>query len=247
MKPLTKKTVLILFGGESSEHDVSLRSAQNIQAALDIHNIVPLFCYIAHDGTWWQTDSVEKPEQLHEMITPVLGKSSVQIGKQTVHVDVIFPILHGTNGEDGTIQGLATLLHTPIVGCSLESSTICFNKILTKRLLLAASIPVVPYRTHQTGTMLPDFTELTRQLGKALFVKPSRQGSSIGAGKARTASEFDAAIKEALRYDIDVLIESAIEQPREPDNMKLTDIEFQQGQREVEKNQSGQKCARRPR
>ena len=210
-----KKTVLVLFVGESSEHDVSIMSAQNIQAALDADMITPLFCYIDASGVWWQADTTTKPKHLDEMVTPILGKSAVQIGKHTTHIDVIFPILHGTHGEDGTIQGLAALLHTPIVGCGLDGSLICFDKILTKQLLQAAGIPIVPYKTYHTGEALPDFDALAQHLGPVLFIKPARQGSSVGAGKARTQLELDTAIKEALRYDTSVLIETAIEQPRE--------------------------------
>lgn len=215
MTTSTKKTVLVLFGGESSEHDISILSAQNIQAALNSNAITPLFCYIEKDGTWWHTDTAAKPERLDEVITPILGKSSVQIGTGVIHVDVIFPILHGTHGEDGTIQGLAALLHTPIVGCGMDGSLICFDKILAKQLLQAADILVVPYKTHRAGAAPPDFAELTQQLGPALFIKPARQGSSVGAGKARTKPAFEAAVKEALRYDTDILIEAAVAQARE--------------------------------
>lgn len=214
IKP-TKKTVLIVFGGESSEHDVSIMSAQNIQAVLDDKTIIPLFCYIDKGGRWWQVDTVTKPEHLDRMITPALGKSSVQIGTHTIPIDVIFPILHGTHGEDGTVQGLATLMHTPIVGCGLDSSLLCFDKVLTKKLLEAAGIPVVPYAVHHEGEAPPDLDTLVRQLGPVLFIKPARQGSSVGAGKARTQLELDTAIEEALRYDTSVLIETAVAHPRE--------------------------------
>ena len=209
-----KKTVLILFGGESSEHDVSIRSARNVYNAIDTAIVTPLLCYIDPHGTWWQASAVEKPKQKTERITPLLGTSQVAIGERTVNIDVLFPALHGPNGEDGTIQGLAKLMHTPIVGCGLDGSLLCMDKTLTKQLLHAAGIPVVPGKACAAGAP-PAFDALVDELGPLLFLKPARQGSSVGVGKAATEAEYAAAFREAAQYDDVVLIEAAIEHARE--------------------------------
>lgn len=213
MNTTSKKTVLFLFGGESTEHDVSIMSAKNIYQALDKQRFSPVLCYIDRKGQWWHATTVAEPVERTPVI-PQLGTSAVSIGSESIHIDAIFPALHGRNGEDGTVQGLAALLHTPIVGCGLDGSFLAMDKTVAKQLLQAAAIPVVPGKTYQSNDM-PLFKELANQLGPVLFVKPARQGSSVGVGKAKTEAEFKAAFKEAAKYDQSILIEAAIEKPRE--------------------------------
>lgn len=210
-----KKTLLMLFGGESAEHEVSLISAQNIYAALDLQKIEPVLCYIDTQGIWWHVTSVARADNQSLPLIPLPGSSAVKIGDKTIAIDVIFPVLHGTNGEDGTVQGLAKLLHTPIVGCGIEGSAICIDKILTKQLLEKCGIPVVPSMAHHAGEVLPDYEKVSSQLGTTVFVKPARQGSSVGVSKASSAAELTQAIDLALRFDTDVLIESAVPDARE--------------------------------
>jgi len=213
MNTPSKKTILFLFGGESTEHDVSIMSAKNIYQALDKQRFSPVLCYIDRNGQWWHTTTIAKPIERTPVI-PMLGTSAVVIGNESFHIDAIFPALHGRNGEDGTVQGLATLLHTPIVGCGLDGSFLAMDKTVAKQLLQAVGIPVVPGETYQSSNM-PSFKELTNQLGHVLFVKPARQGSSVGVSKAKTEAEFKAAFREAAKYDQTILIEVAVEKPRE--------------------------------
>lgn len=212
---ITKKTVLFLFGGESQEHEVSIISAQNVYNALDLDRVEPILCYIDREGHWLHTQSIIEHDSAKTPVTPLLGASAVKIGEQQVRIDCIFPVLHGTNGEDGTVQGLAQLLHTPIVGCNVVASALCIDKVLTKQLLTLHNIPVTPSVVHYTGEKLPDFAELQQKLGAVLFVKPARQGSSVGVSMARTSKEFAAAIKTAHHYDTEVLIETAVVGARE--------------------------------
>jgi D-alanine-D-alanine ligase len=209
------QTVLILFGGESPEHDVSIMSAQNIYAGIDTAAISPILCYIDTQGKWWHVDTIAKPNQPTESITPLLGSSAIRIAGQETPIDVIFPVLHGKNGEDGTVQGLAKLMHTPIVGCGLDGSVLCIDKILAKQLLKAAGIPIVPFAAYHATEPTPDFDELAEQLGNTLFIKPVHQGSSVGVSKAQSKAGFTEALAEALRYDDDILIESAVSGVRE--------------------------------
>lgn len=210
-----KKTVLFLFGGESSEHDVSIMSAKNVYEALDMATIEPLLCYIDTKGAWWSVSAVEKPVRPTQRVTPLLGTGCVLVGSQEVAIDVIFPVLHGAGGEDGTVQGLAALLHVPIVGCGLDGSLLCMDKPLAKQLLASAGIPVVAGRAYRAAETPPAFADLTREFGPTLFIKPARQGSSVGVGKVTTSAEYAAAFAEAARYDDVVLIEAAIDGARE--------------------------------
>ncbi|HSD55946.1 MAG TPA: D-alanine--D-alanine ligase family protein [Candidatus Saccharimonadales bacterium] len=211
-----KRTVLVLFGGESAEHEVSILSAQNLYAALDTQEVVPILCYIDRQGAWWQADGVAELEKPTVPITPILGSAQIKVGEELVSIDVIFPVLHGTNGEDGAVQGLARLLHVPVVGCGLDGSVICIDKVLAKQLLEAATIPVVPYATfNASNAEKAVYGELASKLGYTLFVKPVRQGSSVGVHKVQNGVELKAAILDALQYDRDVLIESAVSKARE--------------------------------
>lgn len=214
MNTTHKKTVLLLFGGESSEHDVSIESARNVVKAIDTHKVTLVLCYIDRSGGWWHTPKVGRLVVPGKRITPVLGASQIIIGEHTVNVDVLFPVLHGTNGEDGTVQGLATLLHTPIVGCGLDGSLLCMDKVLAKQLLADAGLPVVPGRGYAADTPAP-FDAAIREFGPSLFIKPACQGSSVGVGKATTEAEYLDALKEAGRFSSTVMVETAIEKARE--------------------------------
>jgi D-alanine-D-alanine ligase len=127
-----------------------------------------------------------------------------------VKPDVILPILHGKNGEDGSVQGLAQLQHIPIVGCDMTASAICMDKLATKEILMTAGIHVAPYEVHRKGAAQPDFNHLSMNLGVPMFVKPSRAGSSVGVSKVHSEEELVKALEEAHRHDDTVLIERGI-------------------------------------
>lgn len=146
---------------------------------------------------------------------------------QTHPVDTVWPILHGQNGEDGTIQGMLQLFGIPCVGNGITASAIGMDKQLSKRLLEAAHLPVVPYTTvYQDRLPHPDFDELCRRFNcGALFVKAAHSGSSVGIYKAHHASEFLDYLQQAFQYDTKVLIEMALEKPREIEIAILQDRE----------------------
>lgn len=211
---MDRKQVLMLFGGESSEHDVSISSARNVYAAIDDDTYDVHLCYIDRNGKWWlldmfdmQIDTDDAPQLL-----PVLGgRGFVTMPEgRTIKPDVILPILHGRGGEDGSVQGVAQLLHIPIVGCDVTASGIAMNKVALKQILQANDIPVIPYEVHRAYNDMPDFGKLTMRLGNPLFVKPARAGSSVGVSKVHNATEFKEALEEAHRHDSIVLIEKAI-------------------------------------
>lgn len=157
-------------------------------------------------------DDIEQLDQAHKVLLPVLGGKHfvVEPGGMLITPEVILPILHGPNGEDGSVQGLAQLLNIPIVGCGIVGSAVCMDKDVAKRLLIQAHLPVSDFVVHRSGDPMPDFSHITLQLGNPLFVKPANMGSSVGVNKVHTEQEFSEAIATALKYDTKVLIEQAI-------------------------------------
>lgn len=212
---MTRLTVLVLFGGESSEHEVSIMSARNIYAAMDGSKYEPLLCYIDKSGKWWLleewTDNPIEHGGKQVLVAPGTGSLMLVPGSDIIHPDVIFPVLHGEHGEDGTVQGLAKLLHVPVVGCDTAASAVTFDKIVTKEILKANGIKSADYVVHAKGSHIPSYAEVSQKLGDILFVKPSRAGSSVGITKVHNEAEFAPAIKKALEHSSRVLIEEMIE------------------------------------
>lgn len=211
---MQRTTVLLLFGGESSEHDVSISSARNVYAAIDDEKYKVLLGYIDTQGKWWLLDTFDTQIDIHStpQLLPALGgRSFVTLpDNMIITPDVILPILHGRNGEDGSVQGLAQLLHIPIVGCDMTSSVIGMDKVATKEILKTHGVKVVPYAVHYASDDLPDFDKLTMTLGSPLFVKPARAGSSVGVSKVSSEDELARAIKQGLQHDTKLLIEQAV-------------------------------------
>jgi D-alanine-D-alanine ligase len=205
--------VLVLFGGESSEHEVSIASAKNVLEAIDGNVYETLLGFIDKTGKWFLISSFDEIDTLEESqeLVPVLGSGSFMTIPETklITPDVIFPILHGEHGEDGTIQGLADLLHIPIVGAGVSASVLAIDKDVCKRILLQAGIPVVPYIVHLKGSTV-DFETVSNQLGTSLFIKPASLGSSVGVSKATNQDELQKALDVAHTFDHKVLIEKAL-------------------------------------
>lgn len=211
---MQRTTVLLLFGGESSEHDVSVSSARNVYAALDDERYDVLLGYVDMAGKWWLLDSFGMQLDTHgaPQLLPVLGGRSfvTMPDNRIVAPDVILPILHGQNGEDGSVQGLAQLLHIPIVGCDVTASAIGMDKIASKEILVANAIKVAPYQVHHVSDEQPDFNKLSMTLGMPLFIKPARAGSSVGVSKVDSEEALVEALTEAHKHSTRVLIEQGI-------------------------------------
>ncbi|MDN5274833.1 MAG: ddl, D-alanyl-alanine synthetase D-alanine-D-alanine ligase [Candidatus Saccharibacteria bacterium] len=211
---MNRTSVMLLFGGESSEHTVSISSARNVYAAIDDSKFDVLLGYIDKHGKWWLLDNFSTEINTHgaSQLAPVFGSESFLTfpNNSVIKPDVILPILHGKNGEDGSVQGLAQLLHIPIVGCDMTSSAICMDKVATKEILEARGIVVSPYEVHRVGKPIPDFNHLSMRLGSPMFVKPSHAGSSVGVSKVYSEEEFIQAIAIAHEHDDSVLIERGI-------------------------------------
>jgi D-alanine-D-alanine ligase len=224
-----KVRVAVLFGGQSSEHDVSLRSAETVMGALDPdrYDVVPIG--ITREGRWLTGGD---PFAALTATSPLfaLGDGSTVESVQDVSeapaesavpalftggVDVVFPVLHGPMGEDGTVQGLLELTGVPYVGAGVLGSALSMDKAMAKTILAQEGLPQAPWRliTRKEWERDPDAcTEWAGEiLGWPCFVKPANMGSSVGVVKAHDPSEFPSAMREASRFDRRILIEKAID------------------------------------
>lgn len=210
---MTKHTVLLVYGGESSEHEVSIKSALNVYAALDNQKYNVELCYIDKSGRWWSVDSVGDSHVGRPQLVPALGQKQFLTlpDKHSIKPDVILPILHGKNGEDGTIQGVAQMLHIPYAGPSLLSAAVTMDKEITKNLLLQAGIPVVPWLVWLTSESMPKYDDFRGKLGLPMFVKPANAGSSVGVSKVAKESDWKKALESAAEHDSKVIVEMAVD------------------------------------
>ena len=222
-----KLTIGLICGGTSGEHEVSLISAYNIQAALDRDKYNVLLIGIDKSGAWFLgktpefLDNVDDVRQVKfrknlPILLPQTGNyagenlaSTEQSGNELANVDVFFPITHGKLGEDGALQGFLELLGKPYVGADVYGSAICMDKDVSKRLLLQRGIPVARYKLIRNPDEL-SFEDAVSELGNTLFVKPCREGSSLGVSKVRSVEEYQVALQKAFSADRKVLVEEAI-------------------------------------
>jgi D-alanine-D-alanine ligase len=221
-----KLRVALLFGGKSAEHEISLISARNIVDAMDKNKYEIVSIGIDKQGRWFfdegarlLLDRTQTKVEFHDLKnvgavlpgasnTPMVRSSSgVAIGA----VDVVFPVLHGPFGEDGTVQGLLKLANIPFVGAGVLGSAVGMDKDVMKRLLRDAGIPIARFMVLDSAAKSKiSFTRVRRELGLPVFVKPANLGSSIGISKAARPSEFARAVKKAFRYDSKILVEENI-------------------------------------
>ena len=184
-----KLRVAVLFGGRSGEHEVSVRSAQSVLNAMDPAKYEKIEYFIDPEGKW-------SPG-------PILPEPGANPG-----IDVVFPVLHGTFGEDGTVQGLLELADLPYVGAGVLGSAVSMDKEMMKRVCAERMLPVVDYVTVTRAKQ--QVPADAARLGFPLFVKPANMGSSVGISKASNARELEAAIATAACYDHKILVERAI-------------------------------------
>jgi D-alanine-D-alanine ligase len=222
-----KTVVGILFGGKSAEHEISLLSAKNIYEAIDRTRFEPVLVGIDKTGRWLINDAqnfllnADNPAlvSLNSGGRPVAlqpeknGLLCTQAGGSQftdVRLDVVFPILHGPFGEDGTIQGLLKLADIPFVGTGVLGSAVGMDKDAMKRLLREAGLPIGKFITLKSHESAPDFAEIEAALGKPFFVKPANMGSSVGISKVRDEAGYTAAVKDAFQYDTKIIVEEFI-------------------------------------
>ena len=236
---MSKIKVGIIYGGRSSEHEVSLRSAASVFRRLNRAKYEPFTIYIDREGTFHWAQIPESFAHSNESALPEATEApevvllprphrhangtrfgvftyldASRFGKQE-EVDIIIPMLHGTNCEDGTLQGLFESAEVPYTGSGVLGSAIGMDKEVSKRLAEHAGLPVVPYRVARSWDSDSKINALLKEVEAAfqfpVFVKPAREGSSVGVFKVKTANDFLPRLKEAFQYDNKVLIERAIE------------------------------------
>lgn len=227
------KTIAVLFGGRSGEHEVSLVSAESVMKALDPARYTIVAVGVDKTGRWWTGAGAlaflrgagdQAPADCRPCFLPADPSRRALLvqdvrGWEEIAIDVVFPVIHGTFGEDGTLQGLLELADLSYVGAGVAGSAVAMDKVLQKRLHRDAGIPV-PEFLHYASTDVFDRTEeiaaeAEAALGLPLFVKPPNLGSSVGINKARDRAELVAAMAHAAQFDRKVLVERAVPDARE--------------------------------
>lgn len=224
--PAGRRRIAVLFGGRSAEHDVSVLSATNVMRALDPqkHEAVPI--YVTRAGQWllsrYQDGALAKPSQGTEIaLLPggqgrMLAVSDGATAHEVPRIDILFPVLHGLHGEDGAVQGLCEVARVPLAGCGVLGSATALDKDIAKRLFNEAGLPTARSVTvHVTAP--PPFAEIEDRLGLPVFVKPARQGSSVGVSKVAREQDYQAALAEGFKHDRKLLVEAFV---------KAREIEF---------------------
>lgn len=224
MTPRSRKLkVGILFGGRSVEHEVSVVSAQGVMGALDTDRFKPVPIGVTRQGTWLTPAQTEqaldriRSERLRSLDEPLGDGLLYRVAAlgSLRRLDIVFPLIHGTNGEDGTLQGLLEMAGVPYVGAGVAASALGMDKALQKTFFRHHGFPVVndvevrisDWNRDRDGVLRA--TEAT--IGYPAFVKPANGGSSVGTSKARSREDLEAAIAEAFRYDRKVLVEHAVD------------------------------------
>ena len=215
------KKIGVIFGGMSTENEVSIKSAKSVLKNLDkgLYEIYPI--YIDKEGIWWKCSYNEKNNQIKN------NEKIENVFKYLKNIDIAFPVLHGLYGEDGTIQGLFELLKIPYVGCHVLASSVGMDKAYTKIIFERAGLKQAKYKYIKTykekyiyinedfEEEIMNIEEIARKIEKEIkfpmFIKPSNSGSSVGINKAETNEELKKYIKEASKFDEKILVEEGID------------------------------------
>ncbi len=204
------KKLGIIYGGMSTEHDVSTMSTKSVIQNLDREKYEVYEIYIDQEGKWYKVHEEEKQE-IENLV------------KYLQTLDVVFPVLHGKYGEDGTIQGMLEMLKIPYVGCKVLASSVGMDKVYTKIIFERAQIPQAPYvyiqKKNDIYKMMQenfeeedfDVSKITKKLKFPMFIKPSNSGSSVGVKKVDNIEELEKAIEYAGKYDTKILVEQGID------------------------------------
>lgn len=221
---MEKKKIGIIFGGKSPEYDVSLESAYSVITNINKEKYDITLIGITKQGNWYKYEG--EKENIKNNTWEKEGKCTktfistnpddkgiieIENNNKLIKLDAIFPVLHGSNGEDGTVQGLIALSGIPLIGCDTLSSSLCMDKHLSHKLVESYGIKVAKSIVINDKAKQKEIEEKLKQLKYPLFVKPMRAGSSFGITKVESENEIEGAIKEALKYDTEIIIEENIE------------------------------------
>ncbi|NCN03498.1 MAG: D-alanine--D-alanine ligase [Candidatus Pacebacteria bacterium] len=209
------KNVIIIFGGKSGEHEVSVNSAKAIEQNIDQSKFSTAVIGISPNGSWVYGEdiaSLTEDGKVRENNSGTLPNEHV-VDKLT-NANIVFPIIHGTNGEDGTLQGLLDLANIPYVGSGVLGSAVCMDKVIQKQLCSTAGIPQTDYtffnKTDWKNSHENILEIINDQLSYPLFVKPANLGSSVGISKVSKKDDLQSAIEEALQFDNKIIVEQGV-------------------------------------
>ena len=220
-----KIRVAILFGGKSAEHEVSIMSARNVYQALDKTKYEITVIGVTKAGYWLPMPDnflLQEPKIKNELarqenqayISLVPARASFSLSKtetKKTSFDVVFPVLHGPYGEDGSMQGLLKLVGVPFVGAGVLGSAVGMDKDVMKRLLRDAGLPIGKFITLAVHEKIPSFAYIKKTLGLPFYIKPANLGSSVGVNRVKNSKEYKVAIEESFTYDNKIIIEENIE------------------------------------
>ena len=211
---MSKETLILLYGGRSAEREVSVLSAESVMRAVNYDHFVVKTYFITQGGDFIATQVFEQaPDQSERLMTNSTVDWSHKIAPSAIYEDraVVFPVLHGPMGEDGSIQGFLEVLGLPYVGTNILSSSLAMDKIATKQALSTVGVPQVDYLTYFEGESIDEkIKQVEQSLVYPVFVKPANMGSSVGISKAEDGSTLADAIRLALQYDSRILIEQGV-------------------------------------
>lgn len=212
---MSKETLVLLYGGRSAEREVSVLSAESIIRAVNYEKFTVKTYFITQSGDFIKTQEfLRKPSDNEKLMTndAIIEDQKVKPSDIYEVNAVVFPILHGPMGEDGSIQGFLEVLKMPYVGTNILSSSVAMDKITTKQVLESAGVPQVAYVTYVEGGNLEDaISNANNTLSYPVFIKPANMGSSVGISKANDEDELRSAIALALKYDSRILIEKGVD------------------------------------
>ena len=211
---MAKKSLILLYGGRSAEREVSVLSAESVMRAINYDLFSVKTYFITKEGDFIKTQEFEaKPAADEKLMTNATVDMTRKIQPSDIYEDgaVVFPVLHGPMGEDGSIQGFLEVLKMPYVGCNILSSSLAMDKITTKRVLDSAGIAQVPYVAVVDGEDLEQkIQEIEEKLSYPVFTKPSNMGSSVGISKSDNQEELRVSLELAFKYDSRVLVEQGV-------------------------------------
>ena len=211
---MAKKSLILLYGGRSAEREVSVLSAESVMRAINYDLFSVKTYFITKEGDFIKTQEFEaKPVADEKLMTNATVDMTRKIKPSDIYEDgaVVFPVMHGPMGEDGSIQGFLEVLKMPYVGCNILSSSLAMDKITTKRVLESAGIAQVPYVAVVDGEDLEQkIQEIEEKLSYPVFTKPSNMGSSVGISKSDNQEELRASLDLAFKYDSRVLVEQGV-------------------------------------
>lgn len=209
-----KKHILIIFGGRSSEHQVSCMSASSIEKYIDTDKFTTSVLGITNQGQWHFGDKIANVTKDNKVVDSGMSIADATAQLLSSNFDMIFPIIHGTNGEDGTLQGLLEFFDLPYVGADILGSAICMDKQIQKSITGAVGLPQTKYLSfYQNEWKINQdqiINDITDKLDLPVFAKPANLGSSVGINKAKTKEQLANVINEALQYDTKCIVEQAV-------------------------------------